>query len=174
MSLKDEFEKIVDAELRYFDDQDQKGAALSQYQMDRVDEVRALFGELADAIDDAHVRVRMADSRVVIDVGDSPSDTDLFVIDGRWELEVGQPPRFLAEPGHRAVQRRPGFVLWKTLYLRPLMEPENLCWDRLDFDNGTEAFQYVVQDVAKQVAQLRRQKRATRRAEQNPPDASPA
>jgi hypothetical protein len=160
MSLKDEFEKIIDAELRDLGNTDRNGAAFGQHQVDRFDEVRPLFTEFADAVDDTYVRVRMSESRVVIDVGERPSETDLFVIDGRWELEPSRSRRFLAEPGHGEFRRRSGFVLWKTLYLRPLMEPENLSWDRFDFDSGVEAFQYVVQDIARQVAHHRRQKQA--------------
>lgn len=159
MSLKDELEKIIDAESRDLKHQDRPTATLNRLQKDRFDEVRPLFTEFAEAVDDAFVKVRLTDARVVIDVGDQPSDEDLFEIDGRWELEPSPAPRFLAEPGHRALRRRSGFVLWKTMYLRPLMEPDNLTWDRLDFDSGEEAFDYVMRDVAKQVARCRKKGR---------------
>ena len=156
MSLKEELEKIIHAERPDVFSTGQRDAASGTSQKAQLDEVRPLFEEFADAVDDSFVRVRIADTRVVIDVGDTASDADSFEIDGRWELEPNPELRFLAEPGAEVFRPKSRFVIRKTLYLRPLMEPENLSWDRIEFDNGVDAFQYVFQDVAKQIARHRR------------------
>jgi len=156
MSLKEELEKIIHAQRPDVFSTGQQDAASGTSQKVQLDEVRPLFEEFADAVDESFVRVRIADTRVVIDVGDTASDADSFEIDGRWELEPNPELRFLAEPGEEVFRPRSRFVIRKTLYLRPLMEPENLTWDRIEFDNGVDAFQYVFQDVAKQIARHRR------------------
>lgn len=156
MSLKEELEKIIHAERPDAFTTGQRDAASGTSQRAQLDEVRPLFEEFADAVDESFVRVRIADTRVVIDVGDTASDADSFEIDGRWELEPNPELRFLAEPGAEVFRPKSRFVIRKTLYLRPLMEPENLTWDRIEFDNGVDAFQYVFQDVAKQIARHRR------------------
>lgn len=172
MSLKDELDRIIAAERRDLENVDPRSEAFRKSQRDRFAEIRPLLAELADAVDDAYVRVRMSDARVVIDVGDTPTDADLFEIDGRWELEPNPATRFVAEPGARAAPRKSGFLVWKTLYLRPLMDPDYLTWDRLEFDSGEEAFQYVFQDVARQMAHCGRREPATGDTRKTPPDVS--
>ena len=172
MSLKDELEKIIDAESRATTSVDQLGEAFGNRQKVRLDEVRPLLTEFAEAVDESYVRVRMSDARVVIDVGDTPSDADRFEIDGRWELEPNPEVRFLAEPGAEHLRPKSSFIVRKTLYLRPLMEPENLSWDRMEFDSGVEAFQFVFQEVAKQIAHHRRLEQAAHHSEITPPVAT--
>ena len=156
MSLRDDFRKIIDAELRDFEGGKHQDDSSRNPMKVRLDEVRPLLTEFAEAVDDTHVRVRILDTRVVIDVGDTPSDRERFEIDGRWELEPNPDVRFLAEPGAEVIRPKSSFIVWKTLYLRPLMDPENLSWDRMEFDSGVAAFEYVFQDVAKQIARQKR------------------
>lgn len=164
MSLKDQLEKIIDAEFHGTTTVDQPGEAIGSLQKVRLDEVRPLLTEFAEAVDEDYVRIRISDARVVIDVGDTPSDVDSFEIDGRWELEPNPEVRFLAEPGAEHLRPKSSFVVWKTLYLRQLMEPENLSWDRMEFDSGVEAFQFVFEDVAKQIARQKRLEKAVHSA----------
>ncbi len=169
MSLKDELEKIIYAEGGDGETLEGRRDASVGSLKDRLDEVRPLLKEFADAVDDDYVRIRISDTRVVIDVGDRPSDTDRFEIDGRWELEPNPEVRFLAEPGAEVFRPRSSFVVWKTLYLRPLMDPDSLSWDRKEFDSGVEAFQYVFQDVARQIARHLRLKQATEEGRETAP-----
>lgn len=161
MSLKDELDRYNYTEQRDNEGRERGPTASGQNLKDRLDEVRPLLTEFAEAVDDEYVSIRITDTRVVIDVGDTPSDTDRFEIDGRWELAPNPDVRFLAEPGAEVVRPRSSFVVWKTLYLRPLADPENMSWDRIEFDSGVEAFQYVFQDVAKQIAHHVRLKEAS-------------
>lgn len=158
MSLKDELEKIIHSERPDVFSAGRPDPASGTSQKTRLDEVRPLFEEFADAVDESFVRVRIADTRVVIDVGDTASDADSFEIDGRWELEPNPELRFLAEPGAEVFRPGSRFVVRKTLYLRPLKEPEDLSWDRIEFDSGVDAFQYIFHDVAKQIARHRQLK----------------
>lgn len=169
MSLKDELDKIIYSESGEHAAATRPQASAIGSQKDRLDEVRPLLKEFAEAVDEDYVRIRITDTRVVIDVGDRPSDADRFEIDGRWELEPNPEVRFLAEPGAEVLRPRSSFVVWKTFYLRPLMDPDYLSWDRKEFDSGVEAFQYIFQDVAKQIARHLRLKRA----EGGLPEASP-
>lgn len=164
MSLKEELDNIIYTEQRYNEGRGRRPTDSESNLKDRLDEVRPLLTEFAEAVDDEYVSIRITDSRVVIDVGDTPSDTDRFEIDGRWELAPNPDVRFLAEPGAEVFRPRSSFVVWKTLYLRPLADPENMSWDRKEFDSGVEAFQFVFQDVAKQIAHLLRLKKATGKA----------
>jgi len=162
MSLKEELDKIIYAEPRDSGPSGGPRATAGLSPKDRLDEVRPLLTEFAEAVDKDYVRIHISDTRVVIDVGDAPSDADRFEIDGRWELEPNPEMRFFAEPGAEVFRPRSSFVVWKTLYLRPLMEdPADMSWDRKEFDSGVEAFQYVFQDVAKQIAHHLRVKQAT-------------
>ncbi len=164
MSLKEELDKIIYTEQRYNEGRGRRPTASGNTMKNQLDEVRPLLTEFADAVDEEYVSIRITDTRVVIDVGDTRSDTDRFEIDGRWELAPNPEVRFLAEPGAEVFRPKPSFVVWKTLYLRPLAEPDNMSWDRMEFDSGIEAFQFVFQDVAKQIAHLVRLKEATGKA----------
>ncbi len=166
MSLKEELDKIIYTEQRYNEGRGRRPTASGNTMKSHLDEVRPLLTEFADAVDDEYVSIRITDTRVVTDVGDTPSDTDRFEIDGRWELAPNPEVRFLAEPGAEVLRPRSSFVVWKTLYLRPLADPENMSWDRMEFDSGVEAFQYVFQDVARQIAHHVRLKEAAGKARQ--------
>lgn len=160
MSLKEELDKIISAERGKDHGRLRPGHNPGLSLKDRLDEVRPLLTEFAEAVDEEYVRIKILDSRVVIEVGDTPSDADRFEIDGRWELEPNPEVRFLAEPGAEVFRPKSSFVVWKTLYLRPLMDPDYLSWDRKEFDSGVEAFRYVFEDVAKQIARHLRLKQA--------------
>ena len=159
MSLKDKLDEIISAE-RY-GVEERRGALSRHFTNDRLGEIRPLLTEFADVVDEEYVSISVTETRAIIDVGDTRSDRERFEIDCRWELEPRLEERRLSEPGASVPPRKSGFVVWKTRYLRPLMEPEYLSWDRLEFDSGVEAFDHVFQDVARQLARHLRLKPAT-------------
>lgn len=160
MSLKDKLDEIISAE-RYGAG-DRRESLARHFTNDRLGEIRSLLTEFTEAVDEEYVSISVTDSRAVIDVGNMRSDKDRFEIDCRWELEPRLEERRLSEAGARAVPPKSGFVVWKTRYLRPLMDPEFLSWDRLEFDSGVEAFEHVFQDVARQLAHHMRLRQAPR------------
>lgn len=160
MSLKDKLDEIISAERYGAGKRDSLNSGSHRFTRDRLGEIRSLLTEFAEAVDDEYVSISVTNSRAVIDVGDMRSDKDRFEIDCRWELEPRLQERSLSEAGARLVPPKCGFVVWKTRYLRPLMDPDYLSWDRLEFDSGAEAFDHVFQDVARQIArQLRLRQR---------------
>ena len=115
MSLKDEIDKLIQAEREKLKAQDQEAEEFYNRKRQRFTTMHAVLREIAEAIAPQYLSVKFMDDKVIIEVGKKGQKARLRETDFRWMIE----PNFgFSEFEVGTLAHKPGFMVQETTYIR--------------------------------------------------------
>ncbi len=145
MSLKDEIDKLIQAERKKLKVKDQADEEHHERQRRRFTTMHAVLREIAESIDTQYLEARLDDSRATIKVGKKTRET-------YWETDI----RWLIEPNWGlggeigTFEVRPGFRVEETEYFK---YPEReILEETRTFKSESEVAEYLLPKIAEKVA----------------------
>jgi len=151
ISLKEEIEKLIQSEQQKTEERDQKHADHRDRQRNRFRPLRTLLEELVAAVEPNYIKSHILNDRVTIEIG--RKEGDYFSADKRWEIQPDYGVRLTAEKGDSLVYEKPGFrVEERNYYHTPEFDVSEYTHT---FETEQETAQYVIKQIAEQVAHYR-------------------
>ena len=147
MSLKDEIEKLISAELDKLETHDQKDKEFYERQKQRFIPMRGIIEEISKSVGPEYIRVAIHESDARIELGRKNINA-YFEEDVRWEIE----PNYEWEPpwkGSSLRCERPGFrVEERITYQYPNYETSEHAYT---FNDEQATAEYLVKKIAEKV-----------------------
>lgn len=147
MTLKDEIDKLVTAERKKHERQDQAHTEFFEHQKERFAPLKALLAELVASIPKEYIEANLYDGRAIISVG--RRERSFLSADVRWEIE---PNHRLAHPrdeGAGLFREQLGFRLAEKQYFRmPEYDTSELTHC---FNTESELIEYLVKKCVEKV-----------------------
>lgn len=152
MSLKDEIERIISAERKKLEVKDKDHADHHERQCQRFQSMRVLLQEIVASVQPDYLQAQINEWSATLELGDKKRGRHAYP-HIRWKIEPYQElalsnddtPFFEEKPGFRVEEMRNHFYL---------PEPE-IEENTYVFATETETAQYLVTEIAKEVAQHR-------------------
>ena len=148
MSLKDEIEKLIQAEQEKLDVEDKRDKDFHERQSKRFKPLAILLKEVANSVEKEFLDVEIFEDKAWVRIGIKGDEG--FEVRTNWEVE----PNFGRYTAHREdgilFYVEPGFRVEETVWLK---------WDvqenKLTFDTEQELIEYLVKKISKEVANQR-------------------
>lgn len=148
MSLKDEIDKLIQAEREHLEQRDAKDYEFDELQKARFLPLRAVLEEVIKAVDPAYLRVELKDHQATIEVGKHWDNC--FEVDIRWCIEPMSTPRLEAEAGEALFEAQPGFSIEEV---ETFQLPEfNQFEHTYTFETEGEVVQHILKKMTENIA----------------------
>jgi len=140
MSLKDEIEKLIQAEQEKIKSRDKQHADYQQRQRDRFVAMRAILKEITESIEPKYIESRIGDDSARIKIGR----------DAYWNIQPNYDIRFGAASEESLFYEKPGFkVEEKMYYVNDMFE------DIKTLSDENEVAEYLIKEITEKVAHYR-------------------
>jgi hypothetical protein len=149
MTLKDEIERIIQAEQKKLDDKDQKQSNYYRIQCERFQPLRKVLEQILESVEKSYLRPQLTDSTATLEVG--RVEGGHFLRDVRWEIEPNYKWGVNEELG--ALRGEPGFRIEETSYCYLPEYSENERSFTLASEQDVAG--HLVNTIAKQIAWYR-------------------
>jgi hypothetical protein len=144
MSLKDEIEKMIQAEQAKLEIRDQKERDYHETQRDRFAPLKEVLREITNAIDRKYTDLSISDDRATISLGYRSNDL-------HWVIGPDFDVRFGAASDEGLFESRPGFRLEETIY----HYGGDFSESTKNFDCQQSLVEYLVTNLVERTAQFR-------------------
>jgi len=153
MSLKNEIEKIIQAERKKLKIQDEKSNEFFQRKKERFKPMTVLLKEVADSFENEYLEIEIYDDSARIEVGKRKDE----VFDHRitWTVEPNSGCSLTHQEDGTLFYDEPGFKMEENLWLTDDVIEKNLT-----FETEQETVEYLIKEIAKIVAQQRHWKKS--------------
>ncbi len=148
MSLKDEIEKLIQAEQEKLDEEDHRDKNFRERQSKRFKPLAILLKEVANSVEKEFLDAEIFEDKAWVSVGIRGDEG--FDVRTHWEVE----PNF----GRYTTHREDGILF----YVEPGFRVEETVWLKWDvqenefiFDTEQELIEYLVKKISKEVANQR-------------------
>jgi len=151
MSLKDEIEKLINAEQSKFRDRDRKHAAHHERMRERFASLRVILEEITVSVDSKYLGSRFHDDSALFELGrieGSSRSTDT-----RWKIEANYGIRSDADVAEGIYSDEPGFKVEETEYYN--YPKYGLSQSTRVFENDRTLSEYLIRKIAEKVAHYR-------------------
>ena len=159
MSLKDEIQKLIDAERQKLVQQDHKIASYHQRQKDNFQSLRALLEEIAKSVEPAYLKSQLSDGQGTLDIG--RQECKKFEVDVHWEIKPNFEIKFGAMKGESPFEEAPGFLVEEICYYR-FPEPDRT-EQKLIFESEQAVIEYLLKIITAKVAYFEKTDAAAKR-----------
>lgn len=151
MGLKEELENLIRAERGKLEARDQKHSAFHDVQRTRFAPLRAVLGELAQAVEPTYLRLSLHDSSALLELGNERDGH--FRIELRCEVQPNFATDFHADPGASLFHEAPGYRIEETQYFEyPQYDTSE---HTAVVEDEAQAAQHLAQKIAEHVAHRR-------------------
>lgn len=151
MTLKDEIEKLVQAEQAKLESQDRKDADYRDRQRKRFVPLRALLEELGRAIDERYLRASIGEDSATLEVG-RVEKTHLSG-DVRWRIEPNFEIDIFAEKGESNFKEARGFRVEEEMHLS--LPESHIAESMLTFESEQDVSEYLATKIAEKIGHYR-------------------
>lgn len=148
MGLKDEIEKLIQAERQKLESRDRQHTEYQERQRQRFQPLKALLTEVAASVEPEFIDPRISEDSGVIEIRrkkEGPGFADI-----RWKIEPDFEVRFHAEKGESLFEPKNGFRVEETEYYR---YPESDMSERTHrFEAERNVAEYLIAKITEKVA----------------------
>jgi len=148
MSLKDEIEKLIQAEHEKIETRDKKHDDYHQRQRDRFVSLRAILKEITESIDPKYLESRIGNDSARIEIG--RKEKSYRSTDAYWNIEPNYDVSFGAAADESLFYEKPGFKVEETVYYIDDMSEDNMT-----FSDENEVAEYLIKKITEKVAHYR-------------------
>lgn len=141
MSLRDEIEKMIQAEKAKLEVRDQKQEDYCETQRNRFVPLKEVLREITSPIDPKYIDISISDDRAIISMGYHGKDL-------RWVIEPDFEVCFRAASDESLFESRPGFRLEETIY----HYVGDFSESTQKFDSQQSLVEYLVAEIVKKAA----------------------
>ena len=151
MSLKDEIEKLINAERSKLEERDKKDAEYNQRQRQRFASLRVILQEISASVDPKYLESRVDDYSAKIELGRIEKSTRST--ETRWEIEPNYTYNFArhhSEAAESFYSEEPGFKVEETEYSHcPEFDTSE---DTKTFQDEQAVSEYLIKKITEKVA----------------------
>jgi hypothetical protein len=148
MSLKDEIEKLIQAEQEKIESRDKQHANYHQRQRERFVSMQAILKEIAESIGPKYLESRIGDDSARIEIG--RKEKSYRSTDAYWNIEPNYHIRFGAASEEGLFYEKPGFKVEETVYYI-----DDMSEDSKIFSDESEVAEYLIKQITEKVAHYR-------------------